>query len=253
MRIVATLALALSAGILGLPAQTAANLAWRQNMLNLPGQINGRMSIADVQSFQRNLSMAGPYFAALTPADFEANRVLIGRMWAYAAAMNALAADPSVDPALRGALRNAYGMMAGIPYLAGYQSMFVPGLGQQQQPAPAPVAAPKPGAPPFALAAPEVEGVSAQDKAVARELEDRYDSAAANAAATWQNAETLRMSLAARGMTLNAATAASVARLQLFFEQASTALKARDWDEARQAIQRAEAETAKVAKVVGGK
>jgi hypothetical protein len=52
-------------------------------------------------------------------------------------------------------------------------------------------------------------------------------------------------------MSLNAQTAASVNRFQLFFDRAAAALRDHNWDEALSSLQGVEAETEKVAKVVG--
>ncbi len=98
---------------------------------------------------------------------------------------------------------------------------------------------------------PPLEGVRSADKETAAELVTRYETDAAKAAAAWRNAETLRDSLGARGMSLNAQTAASVNRFQLFFEEAAAALRDHKWDEARTSLQAVEAETQKVAKAVG--
>src|SRR5207249_7733459 len=107
--------------------------------------------------------------------------------------------------------------------------------------------APQPGDPPFALKAPALGKVADADQEAAADLLIRYDTDAARAGATWKNAETLRLSLAAQGMSLNAQTAASVARLQLLFGQAAAALRDRNWNEALSNLQGAEATTQKVA------
>ena len=105
--------------------------------------------------------------------------------------------------------------------------------------------------PPFALQAPVLENVPDADKEVASDLRSRYEADAIKAALAWRNAEMMRVSLAARGMSLNARTAASVGRFQLFLDQAAAALRERKWDEALGRLQAVESETQKVVNVVG--
>jgi hypothetical protein len=81
---------------------------------------------------------------------------------------------------------------------------------------------------------------------MARELRARYESASADAFAAWQTAEATRASLAQGGIALNADTTAALVRMKLSLDGAADALRRADWDEARGAIERAEADTRKV-------
>jgi hypothetical protein len=121
----------------------------------------------------------------------------------------------------------------------------------QGRQAPQPPAPGKPGDPPFERSVPAIQDVAPADKETADDLRTRYTSTAARAASAWQNAETLRLSLESNNMTLNAQTATSVARLQLYLELAAGGLHARDWMEARENLEKAEYETERVAKTVG--
>jgi hypothetical protein len=96
-----------------------------------------------------------------------------------------------------------------------------------------------------------VENVPAAQRATVDELRSRYETSAARAAAAWQNAELLRQNLAREGLALNTQTAASLARLQVYFGLAAGDLQERDWDEAKTNLERAEYETEKVFKTVG--
>jgi hypothetical protein len=122
--------------------------------------------------------------------------------------------------------------------------------GNDSSQAPAPPPAP-PAGPPFAQQAPLIDNVSTAESSIASDLVSRYESSAARAAAAWENAEVLRQNLARQGMALNTQTAASVARLQLYFELAAGDLREHDWTEAGVNLERAEYETEKVFKTVG--
>ena len=60
-----------------------------------------------------------------------------------------------------------------------------------------------------------------------------------------------RANLAAQGATLNAITSVALSRFQLLFGLAAGSMLDRRWDEVLEHLQAVEAETAKVAKVVG--
>jgi len=110
---------------------------------------------------------------------------------------------------------------------------------------------PKPGDPPFTLVSPDLGKVPDAEQETAADLAVRYDTDVARSAAAWKNAETLRLSLVQRGMTLNAQTASAVFRLKPLYDDATTALKAHNWDEALSNLQAAEATTQKVEAAVG--
>jgi len=115
------------------------------------------------------------------------------------------------------------------------------------EPLPPPVAA----EPPFALTPPDVPNIAAADKETFSDLQARYTADAKRAASAWKSAGDMNARLAAQHASLNADTAAAVARFQLLFGLAAGSMLDRRWDEVTEHLQAVEAETAKVAKVVG--
>ena len=163
-------------------------------------------------------------------------------MAAYLATVEVLNHSPGMGTALG----RAYRSVAALQWLVPRMGMALP------SPAPAPEAPiPAPPAPAFALQAPDVAGVSAADRPMADDLAMRYELASGKAAVAWQAAGGLRRSLQAQGLTLNVLTETSLARMQVYFDLATAALKARHWAEARTNLERAEYETEKVRKTVG--
>jgi hypothetical protein len=225
-------------------AASAQTPDWRRALMNLPEHPSPNTSLQDIQRLQQNLQYGAGYFATLTPGDYDANRELIRRLTRYVAGLELIAQDPRMRAAV-GRLRRT---MNEFPILIAPAQL-------QQQPDSSSVAPdeakPAPGVPPFALQAPVIENVPADQKQTAEELSARYDAAAGPAAAAWQNAEVLSQNLAARGMALNATLSSAVARLQLYFEGAAQSLRERDWADARTNLERAEYETNKILKVVG--
>jgi hypothetical protein len=65
------------------------------------------------------------------------------------------------------------------------------------------------------------------------------------------NADAMRQRLAAKGMSLNAQTAAGVDNLGFLLHQAQDALRDHRWDDALSSLQAVEAQTQKVASTVG--
>jgi hypothetical protein len=225
---------------------TAAPPQWRGDLMELLARPPGAATPQDLQRFEENVRLATPYFGTLTPGDYEANRELIRRMTAYLAAMNMMGRDPRMRFALRRANQALLSLRYALP--PGLSSQMAPPLPYDgAEPRPAPRAAQAP----YELHAPDIPNVHAADKRTARDLQDRYESAAARAAIAWQSAEVLRQNLAAGGMTLNTLTATSIARVQLYLETAADALREQDWEDARVNIQRAEYETEKVLNTVG--
>jgi len=217
----------------------AGNPLWRRNLLGVIGQQPGKATVRDIEQIEQYMLSAAPYCMSLTPGDYEANRELARQMTAYLMTVNTMATDPQTRAAAMRASRAVAVFPCAFP---------------QQQPKQAPGAPPPPkqaSEPPFAQKAPELEGVADADKETAADLRQRYETDAAKAAAAWHNAETMRQSLAARGMSLNADTAAAVGRFQLFFEEAATALRDHKWDDALSSLQAVEATTQKVGKAVG--
>lgn len=239
-------------------AQTPQSDDWRSALMELPEHPTANLQ--DFNRFERQLTMAMPYFATLKPGDYEANREIVRRIIIYQAGLDMLYRNPQVsrDPLMRstiGRMRNVIGQMRsyGIFMSMGMQ------MGGTPQPAPSEEmpkrAAQSAGAgrhePPFALVAPRLDHVAPADSKIASELCALYDTNAARAAAAWQSAETLRTSLENQGMSLNTQTAASLSRLQLYFDSAATALRESDWAEARSNLERAGYETEKIFKTVG--
>lgn len=74
---------------------------------------------------------------------------------------------------------------------------------------------------------------------------------AGRAATARSNADAMRQRLAAKGMSLNAQTAAAVDNMQLLLEQANEALREHRFDDALSNLQAVEAQTQKVARDVG--
>jgi len=217
----------------------AGNQLWRRNLLGVIGQQPGKATVRDIEQIEQYMLSAAPYCTSLTPGDYEANRELARQMTTYLMTVNAMATDQQTRAAALRASRSVAAFPCAFP---------------QAQPKQAPGAPPPPrqaSEPPFSQKAPELEGVAAADKETAADLRQRYETDAAKAAAAWHNAETMRQSLAARGMSLNADTAAAVGRFQLFFEEAATALRDHKWDDALSSLQAAEATTQKVGKAVG--
>lgn len=210
---------------------------WRRDLMGLPDHPTGATA-QEVDRFVQNVQMATPYFASITPGDFEANREMVRRMWAYTMALEMMAKQ---NPVLRPYASRARGAMNAFPI--GYMMVQAPPSAPGFDGPPKAAAAQQQDKPvPFSLTAPN------RDNA---DLASRYDSTAARAATTWKNAETMRQSLVARGMNLNAQTAASVSRLQGDMDAAARALESRKWDEATASLDRADAEIEKISKVAG--
>ena len=219
---------------------------WRRDLMDLLARPPGSANLQDLQRFEENVRMATPYYGTLTPGDYEANRELIRRMTAYLAALNMMGRDPRMRFALRRANQALFSLRYALPPGLSSQLEAPSPYGGETRPAP-----PKPAQAPYQLQAPDIPNVAEADKGTARELQNRYESAAARAATAWQSAEVLRQSLAAGGMTLNTLTATSITRVQLYLETAADALREQDWEDARVNIERAEYETEKVFKTVG--
>lgn len=221
------------------PAGGVADPVWRQNLTGFMRRPIANPTARDVEELRGYFLAAMPYCTGLSPNDYEANRALVRSMASYLATWNAAARDAETREAIGELTRS----IAVFP-CANPNTQPQPQQGKQ-------AAAPARTPPPFALTAPALENVGAADKDTARELSSRYDTDAANAAAVWGNAETMKQNLARQGATLNVQAATSLGRFQLFFEQAEAALKEHRWDEALSSLQAVEGETQKVQKVVG--
>jgi len=102
-----------------------------------------------------------------------------------------------------------------------------------------------------APATPASQAISAADQATARDLRERYANDASRAAIAQRNAEEIRRNLSAKGMSLNAQTAAAVDRLGLLLDEAAEAMRDHRWDDALSNLQAVEATTEKINKTVG--
>jgi hypothetical protein len=212
---------------------------WRRNLTQMLQQPPANASARDLERFEQYLLAAGPYCASLTPNDYEANRALMRSMATYLATVNTAARDPQ----LRAAGLRVSRAMAAFP--CAYPAARPPSQSPDAAPPPSPSAAP------FLLHAPAIENLPDADRETALELQTRYETDAGRAASAWKNAETLHQNLAARGMSLNTQTAASVKRLPLLIDQAATGLREHAWAETRTHLEAAEAETQKIVNAVG--
>ena len=190
----------------------------------------------EVERLERYLVFGASYCTALAAQEYAANLALARSMGPYLASVGATAVDPQARVA---ALRVAAAFSSFPCAYAGKQLPVVP------------LPPPQPGDPPFALRAPDLGKVPDGDQETAADLVIRYDTDAVRAASAWKSAETMRLSLVVKGMTLNAQTATSVARLGPLFDESAAALKDHKWDEALSNLQAAEATTQKIVSVVG--
>jgi len=207
---------------------------WRQNLSGLLGRPPSGANLRDIEQMRGYWMGAIPSCNGLTYNDYLVNQALMRNMYGYLAAMNAMARDAETRAAIAGLNQSLAGSPCG--------TKPVEPKGAQ---------APPRVEPNFSLQAPMLDNVSAADKETARELSARYETDAAYAAVAWNNAEAMKQSLAKQGAGLNVATATSVARFKLFFEQADAALREHKWDDALSSLQAVESETQKVTKVVG--
>ncbi len=213
---------------------------WRQTFNGILSKPPGAVNARDLRQLESELAVASQYCVGLTPGDYEANRELVRRMAAYMATVQAPAGDRRMNTSLN---RISHSLTA-------FPCAFAPAGGEAAPPPPQPVAA-NPGDPPFALKAPELQGVRKADLDQANDLRDRYNGDAARAASAWRNAVTIHQNLLASGMALNADTAGSLDRLKLDFDGAQDALRGHKWDDALASLQAAEYETQKIGKTAG--
>ena len=216
-----------------LPAQT-----WRRSLQNLPDRPASGVTVRDIERVEEDLRMAAPYLGAATPENWEANREIVRRTVTYLAAVRAMNNDPLVRTALMRTFRMVTAMRLAYPE-------------NQEQPRQNQAAAPAPASQPLTPRAPLFDTVPDADNQTAEDLRTRYDLAAAQAGVAVQLADAIQRNLESRGMTLNAATATSLARIRVYFDHAATALEAHKWVDARTNLERAEYETEKVLKTVG--
>ena len=217
----------------------SAGSLWRGNLGGILGQQPSRVTMDDLGRFDNYLAGAGAYCSALTAADYAANRLMVRSMAAYVRTMNAYSSNAQ--------MRATLGRLS--TRISAFPCAWAGGQPEQLafEPVPPPVAA----EPPFALTPPDVPNVAAADKETFSDLQARYTADAKRAASAWKSAGDMNARLAAQHASLNADTAAAVARFQLLFGLAAGSMLDRRWDEVTEHLQAVEAETAKVAKVVG--
>jgi hypothetical protein len=233
----ARIALAL-AGLLGAVAHAQIpGPQWYRSATGMLGMPPANVSAREMERMERYLVFGVPYCNGLAAGAYAANLAVARNMAGYLASVSTTASDPQARVA---ALR-----------VAAAFSSFPCAYPGRQLPAVPPPPPPKPGAPPFALRSPDLGKVPDAEQETAADLVVRYDTDALRSASTWKNAETLRLSLVQKGMTLNAPTASAVLRLQPLYDDAATALRAHNWDEALSNLQAAEATTEKLAATVG--
>ncbi len=209
---------------------------WYNSASGMLGRPAANVDARQIQMMERYLTFGASSCTGLTPAQYAQNQTMARNMSSYLATVSTTAADPQARVA---ALRVAAAFNS---FPCAYPGKQLPVV------APPP---PKPGDPPFALMSPPLGKVPDAEQEMAADLTVRYDTDVARSAAAWTNAEKLRLSLVQRGMTLNAQTQGAVLRLQPLYDDAATALKAHNWDEALSNLQAAEATTQKVEATVG--
>ena len=210
---------------------------WRRSLQNLPERPASGVTVRDIERVEEDLLMAAPVLGAATPENWEANREIVRRTVTYLSAVRAMTDDPLVRSALMRTFRMVTAMRLAYPE-------------NQEQPAPA-AAQQSLGPQAPGPRAPLVDTVPDAEKDTAEDLRTRYDLAAAQAGVAAQLAEGIQRNLESRGMSLNAGTATSLARMRVYFDHAATALEAHKWADARTNLERAEYETEKVLKTVG--
>jgi hypothetical protein len=214
---------------------------WQSALRGLPERAPADTSLRDVQRFEQNIRTAAPYLS--TPQNIEANRQYVRQMWTYLAALEVMARTPGANSSFGAAVGRTremiYGMGLAYPYW---------GVGQFGQSTPPPPEPPpvKPGQPPFSVEAPDLGTVPPAEQAQADEMVGRYETAAARAAAKWQENDVLSQSLGARGMTVSVRTTEAVVRMQMFLEMAAGDLRRHNWKAALEDIQKVEYVTAQV-------
>lgn len=209
---------------------------WYRSATGMLGVPAANADYRELQRMERYLTFGVPYCSGLAAAQYAANLAVARNMSSYLTTVSTAATDPQARVyALR--LATAFNS-----FPCAYPGKQLPVV------VPPP---PKPGDPPFALMSPNLGKVPDAEQEMAADLTVRYDTDVARSAAAWTNAEKLRLSLVQRGMTLNAQTQGAVLRLQPLYDDAASALKAHNWEEALSNLQAAEATTQKIEATVG--
>ena len=235
MRLISAL-LALSiAGTVG-QGQVIPGPRWYRSATGMFGLPPASASALELARLERYMVFGLGGCGALTAAQYATNQAVARNMATYLAAVRTAAADPE-----------AQAVAARLALAFSYYPCAFPGKQMPEKPAPPP----QPGDPPFVLKAPDLGKVPDEQQETAADLVIRYDTDAARSASAWKSAEKMRITLAGRGMSLNAQTATAAGRLQLLYEEAGMELRDHKWDEALSTLQAAEATTQKVASSVG--
>ena len=224
-----TLAL-IGAALIAISSQSASaqvpGARWYRSSTAMLGMPPANVSARDIERMGQYLTFGVPYCTGLVASQYAANMAMARNMSTYLGSVSTAATDPDARAAAqRVALAFSY-------FPCAYPGKQLPVV------APPP---PRPGDPPFTLVSPDLGKVPDAEQETAADLAVRYDTGVARSAAAWKNAETLRLSLVQRGMTLNAQTASAVFRLKPLYDDSATALKAHNWDEALSNLQAAEA------------
>ena len=209
---------------------------WYRSATGMLGVPAANADAHEIQRMERYLVFGASYCSGLAAVQYAANMAMARNMSSYLTSVSSTATDPQARVA---ALR-----------VAAAFSSFPCAYPGKQLPVVAPPP-PKPGDPPFTLVSPGLGKVPDAEQETAADLAVRYDNDVARSAAAWKNAETLRLSLVQRGMTLNTQTASAVFRLKPLYDDATTALKGHNWDEALSNLQAAETTTQKIEATVG--
>jgi len=217
-------------------AQGVPGPRWYRSASGMLGVPAANADAREIRRMERYLTFGVPYCSGLAAAQYAANMAMARNMSAYLGSVSTTATDPEA----RAAAARVAAAFSSFP--CAYPGKQLPVV------VPPP---PKPGDPPFTLVSPDLGKVPDAEQETGADLAVRYDTDVARSAAAWKNAETLRLSLVQRGMTLNAQTAAAVFRLKPLYDDAATALKAHNWDEALSNLQAAEATTQKIEATVG--
>ena len=221
----------------GLQGQVIPGPSWYRSAYGMYGQSPLNASAQELARLEQYLVFSQSSCAGLTPQQYATNQAVVRNMLPYLAAVGSNAVDLQAR-SVASRLTLAF-------------SSFPCANPGKQMPVEKPAPPPQPGEPPFALRAPDLGKVPDEQQETAADLVIRYDTDAVRSASAWTSAEKMRISLAGRGMSLNAQTATAVGRLQLLYEEAAGEMRGHKWDDALGTLQAAEATTQKVAAVTG--
>src|ERR1019366_8212241 len=202
----------------GLQGQVIPGPSWYRSAYGMYGQSPLNASAQELGRLERYLVFSQSSCTGLTPQEYSANQAVARNMLPYLVAVGANATDLQAR-SVASRLSLAF-------------SSFPCAYPGKQMPAEKPAPPPKPGDPPFARICPDLGKVPDEQQETAADLAIRYDTDAARSASAWTSAEKMRISLAGRGMSLNAQTATAAGRLQLLYEEAAGEMRGHKWDDA---------------------